>query len=354
MKTKIRIMALSVLFMISLSILTPVLAMTQGVTDTAIPIAKYEEYADGVIKDFMALNGIVYTSELKLSNPIPVDNDNDGNNRAIFLFRNSECIGMMMITFINGKFTSSFSKESIPAITSALNESRRFSLVSSNDALWIVTDGIGTNISGRSDAILTNSGNRLSYSNENQTIVLKQISASVGGTVGNTRAYSFLNVPIVSNAAAPDGSSDGICWAAAMASIIRYNGGASSITATSLYNKLKNAYSGTPSGSCAWVSRCFSLYGISYTHKHSGANFYTVKGIIDSGKPIYCWLTRTGGAHSVVISGYESGYGNYYYRLVDSNKSGVVTVHFTDADATSFTYATTYGYTYTGWVCRMY
>lgn len=40
MKTKIRIMALSVLFMISLSILTPVLAMTQGVTDTAIPVEK--------------------------------------------------------------------------------------------------------------------------------------------------------------------------------------------------------------------------------------------------------------------------------------------------------------------------
>lgn len=95
------------------------------------------------------------------------------------------------------------------------------------------------------------------------------------------------------------------------------------------------------------------LYGLSYTHKSSGANFSQIKSIILSDKPVYAGILCSAGGHTVVIAGFDSGYGKYYYKLVDPNKNSLALVELSSSTATSFTY-TSGAYTFTKWHCYMY
>ena len=103
------------------------------------------------------------------------------------------------------------------------------------------------------------------------------------------------------------------------------------------------------------LERSFKLYNLSYTHIDSGANFNQVKSAILSDKPIYASLSTSDSKtkHAVVIAGFESGYGNYYYRLMDPNKSSLALVELPSSKATSFTY-TQGNYTNNVWKCHMY
>lgn len=103
------------------------------------------------------------------------------------------------------------------------------------------------------------------------------------------------------------------------------------------------------------LERSFKLYNLSYTHIDSGANFNQVKSAILSDKPIYASLSTSDSKtkHAVVIAGFESGYGNYYYRLMDPNKRSLALVQLSSSSATSFSYAPGSN-TYTKRYCHIY
>lgn len=86
--------------------------------------------------------------------------------------------------------------------------------------------------------------------------------------VRSTVDEKILNVTLVKNKTSTD-TDLGLCWAAAMVSIIRYRAGKSSLTIDSLYNTLKSEYPpnkyGYPYGLCVWTERCFH-YIIYHTH----------------------------------------------------------------------------------------
>lgn len=319
----------------------------------------YEEYAAHAIQRFIRFSDIdSANADFSMSQPLPVhnDNDNDDKNRAVFLFKDGVCIGEMMITRVDEQYVSSFMQSEFPAITEAAVNETPFSLVTSEESLWFISDTSREIIAGYKNDLSASALQEEDVTYEVQSLTLTPISLpDMEYTIQPLSANYTLNVKLVGNANSPD-DGRGLCWAAAMASIIMYRTGRNGITATSLYSNLKSNYGGIPEGTCDWVSRAFSQYSLSYTHRHSGTNYETVKSIIENNRrPIYCWLARTGGGHSVVISGFDSGYGSYFYRILDSNESSPVVVQVpSGASATNFTYAASYGYTYTKWICHMY
>ncbi len=321
--------------------------------------ALYEDYAVEAIQRFILISGIgTEGADFSISQPVPVYNDDDEYNKAVFLFQNGNCVGQMMTTYVNSQFVSSFVQCDFQAVTEISVQKTPFILISFDEALWIVTSEASEVIVGQGCGELPMATTDQPENYENQVLELTPISLPEH-TVRPKSASYLLDVPYVENSTSPD-SGKGICWAAAMASIIMYRTGINGITADDLYDTLREYYDSNvywyPDGSCPWIERLFSWYNLSYTHKHSGTNFDTVKSIIEyDGRPIYCWITRTNGAHSVAICGFDSGYGYYYYSLVDPNVENPVWVQVSSsASSNSFTYASSYGYTYTGWKCHMY
>ena len=81
--------------------------------------------------------------------------------------------------------------------------------------------------------------------------------------------------------------------------------------------------------------------------------FDTTWSTLEQNKPIYAAITRSEGAHRVVICGAIDDSGTYfYYKLMDPNVSYYVIIEVPYASNT-FTYVTNYGYTYTSWDYRL-
>ena len=277
-----------------------------------------------------------------------------------------KCIALMMFTYANNEYASSFSEGDYVEITDALSKNQNIALVSNEECMVMLTDDSCKVVTGSEDFLPEVDLNKARVEYEKQSFILSPIVFSDEDTAYNariSREEKLLNVSRVKNQKSPD-TDVGLCWAASMVCIIRYRAGEKNLTIDSLYNTLKSKYppdkdeNGYPSGAEKWVNRCFNLYNLSYTHVHAGTTYTFVKSIIQDNRPIYAVFERVGGSHAVVIAGYINLGDNYYYRLMDpGNKDGdgtYVTLKLSDPDSTKFVYNSPNGYKYYGWVCRMY
>ncbi len=307
----------------------------------------------------------INTSDLSMSQPIPINGSNDENNRAIFLFSGTKCIALMMFTYVNNEYASSFSEGDYVEITEALNKNQSIALVSFEECMVMFTDDSWELIDGNEDFVQEAALNKARVGYEKQTLNLTPIAFSDEDAMYSSRSISEKTLPVtkVLNKTSPD-TGRGLCWAASMVSIIRYRAGQKNLTIDALYDSLKEKYPldtyGYPLGTTEWVKRCYSLYNLSYTYKSNGANFNTVKSIIEDNRPIYASLVSTDNeGHAVVIAGYEITDRFHYYIIMDPNikREGSPTfvyVSLSSTTSTSFTYNTTYSVTYNNWRYSFY
>ena len=363
MSAKKRIISVILSFVMVIGMCATTFA-AESIPDVAgVTQEEYMKEAEDTMKDYIRINRMD-TSDLSMSQPISINGSNDENNRVIFLFRGTKCIALMMFTYVNHEYASSFSEGDYAEITDALNKNQNIALVSNEECMVMLTDDSWEIVTGNKDFVQETALSKARASYERQVFRLTPIVFSDEEIVYDSRsdAATVLNVTQVYNDKHPDITERGMCWAAAMVSIIRYRAGAKQLTIYNLYSMLKSAYPsddyGYPIGICDWVTRSYKLYGLSYTHTHSGANFSKIKSCIRDNRPVYADLSRSGGAHAVVIAGFESAYGKYYYRIMDPNNDpGCPTfllVEIPSATATAFTFVSPGGFTYTGWRCHMY
>lgn len=181
------------------------------------------------------------------------------------------------------------------------------------------------------------------------TFALLNEAGSGKGSVG-----SIINVPSVQNAVNPHNSSHYLCWAACIASIVRYKTSSySSLSATQVCYDLAANYPIPPCGyfSSNDIPQAFSIYGISYTYQSYGMVFNSMKTRINQSKPIYAGIVNSYGtsSHAVVICGYkETTDSHYYIYLMDPNLYPYVEVEITNPNNSSFYYVSV-GNTYTTW-----
>lgn len=123
----------------------------------------------------------------------------------------------------------------------------------------------------------------------------------------------------------------GLCWAATGASIINYKrGGTTYCTAIKVYNALKSAYGGTPSGTIEWEQRMWNYYALSMNKVDHKLSFTNVLYLMEAHKPVFCSFlhneknTDNNYAHAVALCGcyYRTDLKKYYYVYMDPNWAG--------------------------------
>lgn len=364
MSAKKRIISVILSFVMVIGMCATTFA-AESVPDVAgVTQEEYMKEAEDTMKDYIRINRMD-TSDLSMSQPISINGSNDENNRAIFLFRGTKCIALMMFTYVNHEYASSFSEGDYSEITDALDKNQNIALVSNEECMVMLTDDSWEVITGNEDFAQEIALSKARASYEKQIFNLTPIVFSDEDATNDAKSSTSektLNVTRVKNKTSPD-TGVGLCWAASMVSIIRYRAGKSDLTIDGLYNTLKSRYPsdeyGYPVGTDEWEKRCFSLYSLSYTHKDTGAFYFNVVPIIQDNRPIYAVFKRTGGSHAVVIAGYGNNGENYYYKIMDpSNKDDamptLLTVKLSSTATMLFTYNSPNGYTYTQWIRHMY
>lgn len=340
----------------------------------------YEKYAEEALPRYLIISDLNHGENFTMTQPIPIYNGSDECSRAVFCFRDNVCIAEMVITFSNSSFASSFTQADFPAVTKAAIERSPLALVSSNNALFLITATATEVVVGQEDSASVEMSSKPARHYQMQEVNLTEISfATIESAVQPQSSNGrILDVPYVKNEyylVNKNGKveKEWICWAAAAASIIKYrsaeatfNGeNAETLTAMDVFNRVKNNYpnAGTPTGNRDWMRYTFDTYFPgNWTLNPSGANFDTVLSIIENeGKPISCWIEDGFHAHFVVISGLTYGYGYYYYALIDSNSiydlgtdKRILVQVSSSPSVTSFTYPAANGVTYNKWNSYIY
>lgn len=290
--------------------------------------------------------------------------DDDPYNRIYFLFLDGKCRGVLVVTYANGEFASSFTPSRLPTISDALLSGEPFTLHTYGESLIYCGEDRAIGLNGPLyDVQLTANVSLLHGTDELAQVIRMdtetyQVECPTFGTdaYGSTltASYGLLEVPFVENGKSPaDGS--GLCWAATVASIAAYRKNTTPLSATDIYYAVQNRYGGIPGGTVIDAGRAFYCCGLDYTSSLTGKLFDTVKRIIQRDRPIYAGLSRTGGGHVVVICGYQTAAGGYhYYTLMDcNNQNHSYTTVSVSSSSTNFTYVA-WGYTYTVWDEALY
>ncbi len=188
-----------------------------------------------------------------------------------------------------------------------------------------------------------------------------------GGAGGGQVLTSQLNVKVVRNLSINSGTgngvNDGICWAAASASMLNYKCGLN-LKAMDIYNHLFEQYGGIPDGDPKWVARAFYEFAdIEVKSYRLGFSSERVKKmIVSSEKPIYAaldWYKKMNGRyvydgkHAIVIAGYkETSAGRVLYYIIDSNENNGYWIAVNSSaknDASQLYFSTPYGIMLKNW-----
>lgn len=297
-------------------------------------------------------------NDMYLTQGFQINNDSDPNNLAYFLFCGNNCMGELIVTTVNQSFASSFLPLEMPNISDAYINNQSITLILDEDALLLFSEGTYSTLTEE----ITLANETQNYSNITSSyapskifltpILYNAVIAPYDYGSSLTSSYGSLEVPNVSNAYSPD-TDEGICWEASIASIGAYRTNTTAKTAVGLYNSLKSIYGGIPIGNTTWEGRAFSYYNLNYTYQSSGSTYETTKSRINNNRPIMASITNGTKSHAVVICGYQSAQGGYYYyQLMDPNVSSYVIIQI-PFNSTNFTYASNSG-TYTTWRYQFY
>ncbi len=311
---------------------------------------KYKNYVNDSVYYCLSAAGLDMSHYYYISNSFEIQNG-IRDERMAFVFSGHECVGELWINA--DKESYAFFREKCNEITNILEDKAEVAVIRKDfEHIYII----------RSDRESMFCIYGVAEKNENleftprhyNRIILNRINlpetSENSGNRGVIDESHYINVPLQATATSPD-TNKGLCWVACILSMLR-NSGLTTITTTlGLYNDIKTHFSpsiyGFPIGNSSWISGTFVTYNYSITDydNNSGLNFNTVKGIINSDKPIYASLDYFGSTttHAVVLCGYShfsnTGLTHYrYYRLMDPDASSSYVTVSAPATGTDFTY----------------
>lgn len=317
-----------------------------------------DEYAFNTMSLYVSLDTKSNYGNITISKPMSLNNyDGGANNKTVyFALRNEKPVGMMTVDIANGSFVSSFTQIDYPEITSAYENETPISLNIINECL-VMYDGRKTSL------LIDSKGEGISWNQRSANAPLEVIeNTNKPLEIVNYNARSvILNRQLdVSRVKNDSVNGIGICWAAVTAQNINYLKG-TNYTARNIYDTCADNYTGTPSGNSTRYKRAYNLYNIDVTISEAATNYTQIYGLLNSGRPIGMSLSRSGGAHSVSLSGItaiDTPSLQAVYYIVDPNVSSYpIAVDVSYAvmqNGSNFTYATSYGYTYTKWTRTVY
>lgn len=352
---------LSVILCLSILLLCTPLVYAESVSEIDVSLNQYVTYANSQIPKLEKLPDITFPAEgVSISQPIEILNDNDDANYAFFLFDQSTCIGELVVSYVEGSFCSSFLYSELSVISDAYANSTPFYLLSVNNRLLMCTETTTEIVVGKTveydqygDIVAQSQSEEVTRDVQKETLVLTLVPpAAEQFSTGIPSSSKTLDVPFVSNESVNE---HGICWAASVASIVRYLKGNTTVDALSVYNYIADNTSITPGTNNA-VKRALTHYAVrGYSDISNSISYQNIASHIDDGYPIYITVGGTNiGAHSLVICGYlsESDYTDYI-QILDSNVSNEKIWLTINRDTCTFNYSSNSG-VYTLWYTTVY
>lgn len=311
-------------------------------------------YAENVLSSYLNANGL-FSSDYKLSKPIALQDWNGGqNNRILFLvFDNNRVVGNIFADKYEGQWYSSFNTANLEILNEVFinNTPVAFGLYNECFVMRTESEDILLSLSNEYDPLAGLSDN--ASTEDLTTISIDYSTHATTAIMPLTMSYNKqLAVTRVANA----NIGNGICWAACIASKVNYQK-KSYLSAENVYYDIAGRYSeynGAPGGGNECIVRGYNIYGVSVTEtSRMGAN--EIYNILSSGKPLDIIIDKTGGAHSVLITGISyldtSGTGGTL-TLMDPNVASLVTINVQPSvihnGGSGFVYASNSG-TYTSW-----
>lgn len=288
-----------------------------------------------------------------LSQGFKVEGNPDPNSRTYFFFRNGNCIGNIVATYINGQYASTSSIYDNPIATAALKTNEPLNLLVDGDSVYIMAGGAGWCLYGPNFGedvhALKSPRTAVGEAIELSEIPFNNYKISPLATTGEL----ILDVPHVNNGT--DLQGQGLCWAASIASIVSYRKSLS-LSAMDVYDAVVEKYDpsihGYPVGNYEHELHALNgCYGMSYIRKASGLAFETVVSKIKLDHPIFAGLESTVGTrHAVVICGYISSIDvGYKYVIMDPNVRSYQYGTVYSSTSTNFDYYITPEKTYNQW-----
>lgn len=128
---------------------------------------------------------------------------------------------------------------------------------------------------------------------------------------GNTYTYLDMNGYRVTQ------NGYNICWAASIATIVRYNLGNVTLTAEQVANRMGENYklASYTGANNVTIQRAINTYGLRYSHKSTSIEWDRVRYNINNRKPIMLSCYSENGGHMVTVTGYTN---NKYMKIWDS------------------------------------
>ena len=301
-------------------------------TNEDVPtLDQYISYAYSSLPALSRLPDVEFPVDgIYISQPLEIINDANENSYVFFIFDQGTCIGELIVAYIDGEFHSSFLYAELSVVSNAYEHSISFTLLSLDNILLMYTAESTEIIVGNGvvDDALRNkvsdyyAQNSVSEYTEN-VLVLTFIPSSVSPRYsGLPYSTATLDVPFVDNLTDPDGF--GLCWAACVASIVRFHRPTARTDAWTVYSSVLMEY-GAAAGYSSTVKNALDLFGIlGYRYTTSQISIETLTASIDNGHPVIISMGIAPGVgdkcHFVVVCGYRcESDGTDYLQIVDSN-----------------------------------
>lgn len=341
--------------MVCVSMAMPTFATENSIEGKQFSAVNVDSYAKEIIYTYLEIN-IPYNlskDNYFITQGFSVEENSDKNSRTYFLFKNTDCIGALCATYIDGEYASSFQLCNLPLLTTALETKSSVSLFVLDNSVYLLSDNSVFCIYG-SDVgknYLQKPIENILKNKKSETLTLTKLDNTKINRSESVIDGTTILIDNVGNHTM-DETGKGICWLAVASSIGSHRTNSSAPDADDLFYDLYDAYGDEyPHGSETWIKRAYSFLGVSVQTSNIGMMYLSVKSYIDQNIPIHADIKDyyEEYVHSVAICGYSSNSGNYFYQLMDPNVlNGYVTASVSTTTSRDFTYTTHYC-TYTDW-----
>ncbi|MCM1335957.1 MAG: hypothetical protein NC084_13365 [Bacteroides sp.] len=272
---------------------------------------------------------------VEMSNIYPMVTSIEGEEMYLcFALENGQMIGEMVISRLStGELTTAFSLCSFPALNEAIAKGEPIGFYGDDGALYLTNGYSMTEI----DRDVTSESSLEAVARRRDQIPLKTMESEPIATVFGTSSVSDplykckYDVKIIKN---PDyyKGHDGICWAACVASKVRYevvSYANKTLTAENVYDATAAANNGDVGSGKVRYQRGLAVYGIT-ANDNSGSQVFSFPELHkkeSNGNLVIFRIKRDGASHAILLSGYiiysESEGGVYYF--MDPNKTRMYT-----------------------------
>lgn len=346
------------------SLCLPVYATSLDIHSLYEDCKEINDYAIEMVEKYLAVSDV--SGNVQISQGFTIYSEKGGDRFLYFIFRNGEMFARMTISESQNGFNSSFIKDKILLAEYAYSHELPVSVIANEQGCYLIVENQVAIINGASND-LDIAEWKIEGISASQ-ICLTNIAVPSMETRGSSFEAFIDGFPIVANQTqtlAIEGvgtKTIGLCWAACVAAVGKYETGISrsprTVFSWAYDNLLYLGY--YPEGSVKQIRDTLNnLYGLSYVYLTGSMTAAAVMNEMLNDTPIIAtirYLDASGArvGHSVVICGAILSGTEYYYILMDPNEPNTyVTIYVGTASTSNFTYVSNTG-TYTVWEARVF